>query len=448
MKTELAENAGLAGQKFYKVIEEQLIPAAEKGDYAEARNIMQWYLTPYYDQHRSSVDQLVLLADSATKGHVAESGITVQHTVQISMAAGIVLIVLLLLLGYFTARVISSPIRQSVTGMLSLAAGDFSQVQRVERRDEVGDMLSSMNTVSTSLSSAFTDIRGSSDAVREAAGELKALADAVRAGTHRAQTATQESSLASTALHTAAASIAAGAEGIAASTQSVAAAMEEMQVSGTEVVRRCGEESRMAQAAKSSVDSLAGRMDALVNATRAVSGVIDVISGIAEQTQLLSINASIEAATAGDYGKGFAVVAREVKDLSARTAQSAEQISGQISDMLRTVAEARSENEQMKTMVEQFAGIAEAIDLSMQQQNEAMSEIAVNIASVDQDSRKAAGSAQDMQKQAEGMQQKLLLVESESAASVAGMEKVAGRSSDLETIAEDLDHEVGRFRVS
>ena len=448
MKTELADNAGLAGQKFYKVIEEQLIPAVETGDYAEARNIMQWYLTPYYDQHRSSVDRLVQLADSATTTHVAASDKAVRRTVQISLAAGMVLIVLLLALGLLVARVISAPIRRSVSGMLSLAAGDFSQSQIVDRRDEVGDMLSSMNDVSTSLSSAFGDIRGSSDAVRDAAAELKALAEAVRAGTHRARSATQESSMTSTALQDSAASIAAGAEGIAASTQSVAAAMEEMQVSGTEVVRQCGEESRMAQEAKRSVGSLAGRMDALVDATRAVSGVIDIISGIAEQTQLLSINASIEAATAGESGRSFSVVAREVKDLSARTAQSATEISAQIGEMLRTVGEARGENEEMNRMIGQFAAIAEAIDVSMQQQNAAMSEIASNIASVDQDSRKAAGSAQEMQLLTESMRNKLMLVESESTDSVAGMEKVAARSCDLETIAGALDKEVGRFQLA
>src|SRR5205807_3727615 len=118
-----------------------------------------------------------------------------------------------------------------------------------------------------------------------------------------------------------------------ANVQSVASATEEMTSSVNEISRQVQESSRIASEAVKQAQQTDGRINALSQAAGRIGDVVKLITAIAEQTNLLALNATIEAARAGEAGRGFAVVASEVKALASQTAKATEEISTQIGAM-------------------------------------------------------------------------------------------------------------------
>ncbi|MBT5161511.1 MAG: methyl-accepting chemotaxis protein, partial [Alphaproteobacteria bacterium] len=117
----------------------------------------------------------------------------------------------------------------------------------------------------------------------------------------------------------------------------------------------------------------------LAEAAQRIGDVVDLINDIAEQTNLLALNATIEAARAGEAGKGFAVVASEVKNLASQTAQATEDIGGQIGGIQQTTKEAVSAIESIGSTIAEMNEIATAIATAVEEQGTATNEISRNV---------------------------------------------------------------------
>jgi methyl-accepting chemotaxis protein len=161
--------------------------------------------------------------------------------------------------------------------------------------------------------------------------------------------------------------------------QSVASGTEEMGSSVSEISRQVQESLKVANDAVKQAESTNGRIADLSNAASRIGDVIKIISAIAEQTNLLALNATIEAARAGEAGKGFAVVASEVKALASQTAKATEEISTQISEMQASTGETVTAISEIGTTIGFISKIANAIFEAVDQQNAVTKEIAHNI---------------------------------------------------------------------
>lgn len=159
----------------------------------------------------------------------------------------------------------------------------------------------------------------------------------------------------------------------------VSAATEELTASIQEISTHLTDTSRMAEDAKSTSDNTVEKMKELETSARAIGSVIQIISEIAEQTNLLALNATIEAARAGEAGKGFAVVASEVKNLANETANATEQVRSQIDriqgDTVETVGYIEKISDAIGKLSESMATIAG----SMSEQTAATQEISKNV---------------------------------------------------------------------
>ena len=161
---------------------------------------------------------------------------------------------------------------------------------------------------------------------------------------------------------------------------SVAAATEEMTGSVNEIARQVQESSKIAAEAVEQTGKTDARIAELSVAASRIGDVVKLITAIAEQTNLLALNATIEAARAGEAGRGFAVVASEVKQLATQTAKATDEIGAQISSMQAATQESVTAIKEISGTIGRMSDIATLIAAAVEEQGAATQEISRNVA--------------------------------------------------------------------
>lgn len=174
-------------------------------------------------------------------------------------------------------------------------------------------------------------------------------------------------------------SAAAAAEEATANVQTVASAAEEMSASIAEIANEVTRSNKIAREAMEKAEKTNVTVENLHEAANQIGSVINIINDIAEQTNLLALNATIEAARAGEAGKGFAVVASEVKELAGQTARATEQIQQQISSIQAITTEAVDAIAAIGKTVHQISEASNTIAAAIEEQSTTTKEIARNV---------------------------------------------------------------------
>jgi methyl-accepting chemotaxis protein len=173
--------------------------------------------------------------------------------------------------------------------------------------------------------------------------------------------------------------VAAAAEEASSNVETVASATEEINASLAEIASQVSRATEVAQTAVSTASQTSGVINGLREQSDSIGEVVKMITDIAEQTNLLALNATIEAARAGEAGKGFAVVASEVKNLATQTAKATEQISAQIDSVRGESANAVDAIDRISAVIRQIDEITTAIAAAVEEQAAATREIARNV---------------------------------------------------------------------
>ena len=255
--------------------------------------------------------------------------------------------------------------------------------------DEIGDMARSVdvfrqNAIERTRLEAETEAERRMKEKRSAAVESliqafeEASADAIG---QVSAAATQMESAARTMSSTAAATtgksaaVAHASEGASQNVQTVAAAAEEMVSSIGEISQQISRSTQIAESAVDQVERTNGDVQRLDDAAKSINDIVGLISDIAEQTNLLALNATIEAARAGEAGKGFAVVASEVKALASQTGAATQNISKHISGIQSATSKAVEAMSSIGGTIHEMSEIATAIAAAMEEQRAAAGEI-------------------------------------------------------------------------
>jgi methyl-accepting chemotaxis protein len=314
----------------------------------------------------------------------------------VSLAAAALAALLGATLALLISRGIAGPVRSMTGAMGRLAEGDTSvAIPGLGRKDEIGAMAGAVqifkeNAIEAErLRAQQAEIEANAEAEKRRA--MKTLADefevamsAVIDGVASAATELEASAqtLSAAAEETSRQSIAVSAASEQASTnvQVVAGTVEELAASIAEINQQTVRSNETTHRAVAEATRSNDEIGTLSIAAQKVGEVVKLINDIAEQTNLLALNATIEAARAGEAGRGFAVVASEVKNLASQTAKATEEIASQISGMQSATGNAVASIQAINGTIGQISEVITGINTAVQQQQQATHEITRNVA--------------------------------------------------------------------
>ncbi|WP_339495890.1 methyl-accepting chemotaxis protein [Pseudomonas sp. RA_105y_Pfl2_P56] len=325
-----------------------------------------------------------------------------------------------------------APLSDLVRQAEALGAGDLSVRLNVSSNDEIGQLSRAFNQMSQALSTMVEHIRRASEEVNSRAQALSGLSGGAYDGMEQ-----QSGEI-----------------------TSMAGAVEEFSATSLDIADNMGATQRLAQEnaqqtqigrssmeeASSSLEQIAGALNStatvintLGQRSQEIGGIVGVITSIAEQTNLLALNAAIEAARAGEQGRGFAVVADEVRSLASRTRQATDEISSMIHSIQQETGNAISTMEQGNVLMQEGlsrnANVASALARIDEQSRSAGQQFAAITTATQEQSSTATLLSSNLQS--------IALANSEQREVVSNL---AVTAKELEKLAADLRSEVDRFR--
>jgi methyl-accepting chemotaxis protein len=328
---------------------------------------------------------------------------------------------------------VQKPLAQTQHIAREIAGGNLTVTVPDDRRDEMGVLLKSLNDMRDGLRKMVTDLKANAEGVASAAHQLSSSSGQVA-------TATAHQSEAASAMAAAVEEMTVSINHVADSAReahSVTANTGNLSQEGSRVIDdTVAEMKRISQ----TVGEAAGTIAAMGESSQRISGIVQVIKDVAEQTNLLALNAAIEAARAGEQGRGFAVVADEVRKLAERTAQATAEIGGMIDEVQSSARAAVGTMQQAVTRVEDGVGLAQKASDSMLGISDGAQRVVSSVNDISNALKEQGVASNDIAANVEKIAQ---MSEENSAAT----REAADTAHQLEKLAADTRQAVAAFRV-
>jgi methyl-accepting chemotaxis protein len=438
-KGHLAEDERIAGDQMardwpvYQAMVQQYVAMMAAGDLENGRTLLLGDLQKTY---RKVMDQLTLMIDSNDRqiGEDAKAATQQEVTAKTVLYSGIVVaFIAALLLGVFISRLISRPIAVAVDCAQRIAQGDLTQHITSNSRDEAGQLLKALGDMQASLKTTIQQIASASDQLASAAEELTMVTDDGSRALLRQNDEIQQAATAVTEMTSAVEEVARNAVSTSQASQSTSSQASNGRDQARSAVQAINN-------ATQEITSSTGLVRDLAVQVRDIGKVLDVIRGIAEQTNLLALNAAIEAARAGEQGRGFAVVADEVRALAARTQAS----TGEIESMIHSVQD-RADSA-VDAMGKSQALVTETQSLA-RATGEALEQIADGISQINDRNLMIATASEEQAHVAREVDRNLVNIQDLSTQTAAGANQTNTSSQELSSLALSFNTLVGRFRL-
>ncbi|ESU32151.1 hypothetical protein G3A_13525 [Bacillus sp. 17376] len=457
----VGENLVAAEAQYYEVASEAFLLIRDE-QLVKVRLLMQEKGNPLIFSLNSAAEDAIEYQQDALESTSETLSGNVKKVALLIIALSAAAFIIGIVIATYISRMISKPVQLVSSAVKQMAGGNLAiEKINVKNKDEIGQLAADFNDMAVNLRNLIYQVSSTSEQVAASAEEMMASAEQTNSATNQVATAIQE--------------VAGGAEVQSKNTEESAKAVGEMsggiqRVAETtsSVAESAAETAKQAQAGQESLEKVIQKMKSINDATSETNGVIkdldrksaeigkiiEVITGIADQTNLLALNAAIEAARAGEHGKGFAVVADEVRKLAELSRKSASQISGLIEiiqkethQVVEMMNKGTVEISEGVSLVEYTGRTFEEILKSIENVSEEIQEVSAISEEMSASVQQVNASIEEVTKIARDSVASTAEIASATEEQLASMEEVISSSASLASLAENLREMVAKFKV-
>ncbi|QEL65631.1 methyl-accepting chemotaxis protein [Oryzomicrobium terrae] len=421
------------GVADYRKVVEESVALMKDGKDAEAQRLRQGLWVEKANQLRDATDALTKFNQEGAGKAASEGSRLIANAMVGGIIALIVGLAVAVLASLLLANRMSRRLGIAVEAARRIAAGDLQAHLPDAGQDEVGKLIAAMGDMQRSLRTTLTQTRDNADQISSAAQQLN------NGATQLELSANAQSSAASA---------------IAANIEQLTVSINHVSDSTTDSSRLASESDAQARAGRDTllrmvdeitrvstvVNTAATQVAALEGQSAQISHIVSVIRDIADQTNLLALNAAIEAARAGEHGRGFAVVADEVRKLSERTAQSTSEITQMVSAIQESTQQVVAGIQEGVASVDNSVTLAREAGDTVSHLQEMAQRVAQLVADVAEALREQSSASTDVARRVE----EIATHAEENSATTA---ETASAARTLDSVAHSMQQVVGRFRL-
>ncbi|WP_122872509.1 methyl-accepting chemotaxis protein [Pseudomonas viridiflava] len=437
--TPLEDDERVAGDQLEQMLpayiagSQQVVEMMRAGDLQNARTRLNALSTEGFVKIRAYLRTIIDSNNRQIKeGSVAAAELRNKSVMMLEIGVVIAFIVAILL-GIFITRMITRPLAVAVVSAQRIAGGDLTQPIVSTSSDEAGLLLDALSNMQDGLKGTIQQIASASDQLASAAEELSAVTNESTRGLTRQNDEIQQAATAVNQMTAAVEEV----------TCNAVSTSEASKTATEDAVDGRGQVDHTVKGITTMVHEITESTEAvseLAGHVREISKVLDVIRSIAEQTNLLALNAAIEAARAGEQGRGFAVVADEVRALAHRTQASTVEIEGMISTVQSGADGA-------------VAAMGKSLSLATHTQEQALragsalEKITQGVATINERNLVIASASEEQAQVAREVDRNLLNIQDLSTQSAAGADQTNASSQELSRLATSFNGMVAKFKL-
>ncbi|HEY0288000.1 MAG TPA: methyl-accepting chemotaxis protein [Pseudomonas sp.] len=414
-------------------VQRQVLELSRQEKSEDMRNLINTRMKDATDIMGVQINQLISINRKAAEDASAISTQQYENAITGVIGVAIFAVLLTILLAWLLTKSIVNPLSRAVRAAQDIAEGNLTRPIDVDGNDEPARLLDALVTMQKNLRQTIELISGSSTQLASAAEELSAVTEESSRGLQQQNNEVEQ---AATAVNEMTAAV----EEVARNAVSTSEASKQSNDTARQGRDRVLDTVKSIESMAKEIQTTSGLVQGLAEQGRDIGKVLDVIRSIAEQTNLLALNAAIEAARAGEAGRGFAVVADEVRALAHRTAQSTQEIEQMVAAIQTRTGEAVQSMVQNTDRTQTTLGLANAA-------GDALELITEAIAQINERNLVIASASQEQAHVSREVDRNLVNIRDLAVQSAAGANQTSAASHELSRLAVDLNTLVTRFVI-